>query len=122
MGLYSVAVTPVAEGAVELDVAETFEPAKVFNEGVPSEADGREGNGANGDREARACAGGDAVGTREGLGRWRRRDEGGVLDARVLPSGHEAGEIGGIGEEGENQLDGVGQPLLSLEVEAHGFH
>ncbi len=122
VGLDGVAVTPVAEGAVELDVAEAFEPAEVFDEGVPCEADGREGNGTNGDREARAGAGGDAVGAGEGLGWGRRWDEGSVLDAGALPGGHDFGEIGGVGEEGEDQLDGVGQPLLGFEVEAHGFH
>jgi len=122
VGLDGVAVTPVTEGAVELEVAETFEPTEVLDEGVPGEADGREGNGANGDGQARAGAGGDAIGARERLGRWRRRDEGGVLDACVLPGGHEAGEIGGVGEKGEDLLDGVGQPLFRLEVEAHGFH
>ncbi len=121
VGLYGVAVAPVAEGAAELEVAEAFEPAKVFDEGFPGEADGREGEGAHGEGEARAGAGGDAVGVGEGLGGWRRRESCGVLDARVLPGGHEAGEIGGVGEEGEDQLDGVGQPLFRLEVEAHSL-
>jgi len=44
-----------------------------------------------------------------------------VLDARVLPGGHEAREIGGIGEEGEDLLDRVAQTLFRLEVETHGF-
>ena len=35
--LEGMAVAPVAEGAAELDVAETFEPAEVFDEGVPGE-------------------------------------------------------------------------------------
>ncbi len=120
VGLYGVAVAPVAEGAAELDVAEAFEPAEVFDEGVPREADGGEGDGTDGEGEARAGAGGDAVGVGEGLGWWRRWDVGGVLDARALPGGHEA-EVGGVGEEGEDVLDGVGEALLGLEVEAHGL-
>ena len=121
VGLDGVAVAPVFEGAAELDVAEAFEPAEVFDEGVPGEADGGEGDGADGEGEARAGAGGDAVGAGEGIGRRRGRDVGGVLDARVLPGGHEAGEVGGVGEEGEDLLEGVGQALFGLEVETHGF-
>ena len=115
------AVSPEFERAAELDVAEAFEPAEVFDEGVPGEAERGEGDGADGEGEARACAGGDAVGAGEGIGWWWRRDEGGVFDARVLPGGHEAGEIGGVGEEGEDLLDGVGKALLGLEVEAHSL-
>ena len=121
VGLDGVAVAPVSEGAAELDVAEAFEPAEVFDEGVPGEADGGEGDGADGEGEARAGAGGDAVGAGEGFGWWRGRDVGGVLDAGVLPGGHEAGEVGGVGEESEDLLDGVGEALFGLEVEAHGF-
>jgi len=116
-----VAVTPILEGASELHVAEAFEPAEVFDEGVPGEADGREGDGADCEGEARASAGGDAVGAEEGIEWRRRRDVDGALDARVLPGGHEAGKVSGVGEEGEDLLDGVGEALFCLEVEAHGF-
>ena len=119
VGFDGVAVTPEAEGAAELDVAETVEPAEVFDERVPGDADGREGDGADGEVEAGAGAGGDAIGAGEGFGGWWRWDEGGLVDAGALPGGHEAGEIGGVGEEGEDHLDGVGEPLLGVEVETH---
>ena len=52
---------------------------------------------------------------------WRRGDVVGVLDAGALPVRHEAGEVGGVGEEGEDGFERVGQMLLGLEVEAHGW-
>ena len=119
VGFDGVAVTPEAEGAAELDVAEAVEPAEVFNERIPGDADGREGDGADGEAEACAGTGGDAVGAREGFVGWRGWNEGGVVDARALPGGHEAGEIGRVGEEGEDRLDGVGELLLGVKVETH---
>ncbi len=119
VGFYGVAVTPIFEGAAELYIAEAFEPAEVFDACVPGDADGGEGDGADGDGEEGAGAGGDAVGAGEGLGRGRRWDEGGAVDAGALPGGHEAREIGGVREEGENHLERVGQALLGFEVEAH---
>ena len=121
VGLDRVAVTPVLEGAGELDVAEAFEPAEVFDESIPGGADRGERDGADRDEEARAGAGGDVVGAGEGMRRWRRRDVGGVVDAGVLPGWHEAGKVAGVCEESEDHLEGVGDPLLGLEVEAHAL-
>ena len=47
------------------------------------------------------------------------RCEGGFFYAGVLPFGHEAWEIFGIGEEGEDELNGVGKPLFGLKCVAH---
>lgn len=116
------AVTPVSEGAAELDVAKAFEPAEFFDEGVPCDANGGEGNGAEGKGKARAIACGDLVGAKEGIRWWGWCDQGGLFDAGVLPGGHESGEVGWVCEEGEDLLDGVGQPLLRVEVKVHGFH
>ena len=52
------AVTPVFEGAAELDVAEAFVPAEVFDLGFPGDAEGSEREGAEADGEERAVAGG----------------------------------------------------------------
>jgi len=112
-------VTPVFEGASELEVAEAVEPAEVFDEGVPWNADRGEGDGTDGDGEARARAGGDVREAREGLRGRRRWDEGGVIDAGALPGGHEAGEVCGVCKEGEDGLDGVGEMLLGVEAQAH---
>ena len=50
--------------------------------------------------------------------RWRRR-EGGFFDAGLLPGRHEAREIFGIGEEGEDDVDGIGEPLFGVKGVAH---
>ncbi len=118
-GFDGVAVAPVGEGAAGLDVAEAVEPAEVFDEGLPGETDGRVREGADGEGEAGAGAGGDAVGAGEGVGRGRRWDEVGIFDLGVLPGGHEAREVGGVGEEGEDALGGVREPLLGFEGVAH---
>lgn len=60
-GLDGVAVAPVFEGAAELDIAEAVEPAEVFDECVPGKANGGEGDGADGDGEARSIACSDVV-------------------------------------------------------------
>ena len=44
-----------------------------------------------------------------------------MVDACVLPGGHEAGQVRRVGKEGEDHLEGVAQPLLGLEVEAHAL-
>jgi hypothetical protein len=114
-----VAVTPGLEGAAELDVAEAFEPAEVFDERAPGQADGAEGDGADGEREARSVAGGDAVPPWEGRGRRRRCEVGRGFDAGLLPVGHEARQIGGVREEGEDGFEGIGEPLLGRKVVEH---
>jgi hypothetical protein len=43
----------------------------------------------------------------------------GLFNAGILPGGHEAREVGGVGEEGEDGFERVGEPLLGLEVVAH---
>jgi hypothetical protein len=49
-------------------------------------------------------------------------DEGGLFDAGLLPGRHEAGKIFRVGEEGEDQFEGVGKPLLGLVGVAHWIH
>ncbi len=53
--------------------------------------------------------------------RWDggRRSEAGLLDAGLLPAGHEARQVLWVGEEGEDELDGIGEPLHGLEGIAH---
>ena len=45
VGFDVMAVTPVLEGAAELDVAEAFEPSEVFDEGVQVRRMGEKGMG-----------------------------------------------------------------------------
>lgn len=44
-----------------------------------------------------------------------------MVDAGSLPGGHEAREIGGVCEEGEDGFDGVGKLLLGVEVQTHDY-
>ncbi len=120
MGRDVVAVLPVFEGAAELGVAKMVVPDEVGDLGVPGDADGGEGEGAEGERQACAGACGDASLGRGG-GRSRgRRGEGGLFDTGLLPGGHEAGKVLGVREEGEDELGGEGEPLLGVEGVAHG--
>ncbi len=119
LGGDGVAVAPEGEGAFGLDVAEAFQPAEVFDDSDPGETQGKEWDGADGDGEGGAAAGDDGVGAGEGCGRRMRSDVDGTVDAGLLRGGHEAGEIGGVGEEGEDLLERVGQPLFRGEVLAH---
>jgi len=116
-----VAVTPVFEGAAELDVAEAFVPAEVFDLGFPGDAEGSEGEGAEADGEEGAVAGGYAgVAWGSGGTRWGR-GENGFFNAGALPGRHEAGQVFRVREEGEDQLGGVGEPLRGFEVKVHSL-
>ena len=116
-----VAVSPGGEWAAELDVAEAVVPTEVFDLGFPGDAEWGEGEGTEADGEAGAVAGGYA-GVARGV--WRARGwwgEDGFFDAGTLPAGHEAGEVFGVREEGEDQLGRIGEPLRGFEVVGHGF-
>ena len=63
--------------------------------------------------------GGDAGGAGEGVGGGGGAMKMACSMRALLPAGHEAGEVCGVGEEGEDGFERVGQPLLGLEVEAH---
>ena len=126
-GVNAVAVFPEGERAAMLDVAELLVPGEVDDLGVPGDADGREGDGTEAHGETGARAGDDGSGTSgrsaggcgRGIGAGRRRSEGGLFDAGFLPGGHEAWEIFRIGEEEEDELDGIGEPLLGVKGVAH---
>ena len=52
---------------------------------------------------------------------WSRRrwDEGGVLDACVLPEGHQVRKVLRIGEKSEDQFEWVREPLPGVVGVAH---
>jgi hypothetical protein len=115
-------VAPVGEGAADLHVAEVIVPDELGDLCLPWDADGGVGEWTEAEGHAGACAGGDAVEAESGIGgdRFGRRwGEGGLFDAGLLPGRHEAREILRIAEEGEDQLDGVREPLLGAESVAH---
>ena len=104
-GVESVAVVPLGEGTADLAVAEVFVPDELGDLGLPGDADGGVRKGFEAEGHARAGAGGDAVEAHgrvgcDGAG-WRR-SEGCLLDAGLLPAGYEAGQVFGVGEEGED--------------------
>jgi hypothetical protein len=121
-GVEAVAVVPEGEGAAELEVAEVFIPGELCDFELPRDADGRVREGFEADGHAGSFAGGDAFEAQGWVfgdgARWRR-GEGGLFDADTLPARHEAGKVLGVGEEGEDDLDGVREPLDGLEVVAH---
>lgn len=94
------AVMPVCERAAELLVAEVIVPDELGDLSFPENSRGRVWEGAKADREFRTSAG-CKVAEFGGSDR-RRRCEGGFFDAGLLPGRHEAWEIFGIGEEGED--------------------
>ncbi len=119
-GAEAMAVSPGLEGAAMLNVAEVVVPGEFGDFGVPGQAHGREGEGAEGDGHAGSGAGDDAWESR-GIGRTRRGwGEGGFLNAGLLPGGHEARKIFRVGEEGEDELKRKGEPLLGVEGMGHG--
>jgi hypothetical protein len=56
-----------------------------------------------------------AFGWSDGL--WRC--DGGFFDAGLLPGGYEAWEIFGICEEGEDDVNRVGEPLFGVKCVSH---
>ncbi len=118
-GVQMVAVAPGFEGAAMLDVAEVIVPGELGDLGVPGKADRGEGKGAKGEGHAGAGASDDSWETRRvGGARWGW-GEGDIFDAGLLPGGHEAREVFGIGEEGEDEVGGEGKPLLGVEGVGH---
>jgi hypothetical protein len=118
LGVEVVAAAPGGEGAAELDVAEAILPDELGDLGLPWDAEGRVRKGAETEGDAGARAGGDGFEAESGGRRYgarRRRGEGRLFDAGFLRRGHEAGQVFGIGEEGEDELDGIGEPLLGVE-------
>jgi len=43
------------------------------------------------------------------------------FDTGLLPRGHEARKIIGVGEEGKDQIDWIGKPLLGVIGVTHGW-
>jgi len=118
-----VAVAPVGEGAAELGVAEALVPAEVFDFGFPWDAEGCKRERADADGETGAVASGYAGVAGGAGGAWWWGGEDGFFDAGGLPARHQAREVFGVREEGEDQLRRVRQPLFRLELEAfrHSF-
>ncbi len=120
----AMAMAPVGEGSAELDVAEVIVPGEFCDLGIPGDTDGGVREGTEADGHAGAGSSSYAVETQRRLSRRRarrRRCKGGLLDAGFLPGGHEAGEIFGVGEEGECRFNRVGEPLLGMEGVGHLF-
>ena len=114
----AVAVVPVGEGAAELGVAEVIVPEEVGDLGLPGDADGGVREGAEADGDAGSGAGGDGFEAERGVGAMGRGGGGAkaASSMRAFCQGrHEAREIFGIGEEGEDEFDGVGEPLLGVD-------
>ena len=116
-----VAVAPGGEGASELDVAEALVPAEIFDLGFPWDSEWGEREWAVADGEAGAVTGSDAGVSRRVWGTWGWWGEDGFFNASALPMRHEAWEIFGVCEEGEDQLWRVGKPLRGFEVVGHEF-
>jgi hypothetical protein len=114
--------SPVSKGAAELGVAEVIIPDKLCYFCLPRDADRSVREWLEAEGHLRACTGGNRLEAKSGISgdRARRRcGEGGLFDAGLLPGRHESGEVFGIGEEGEDQLYGVGEPLLGLKGMRH---
>jgi hypothetical protein len=102
-GTEMVAVTPVFEGAAELEVAEALVPGEVFDEGFPGKANGNKRQAAKAEGEARTGAGDEAGIMRRAFWTRRRRGEGGLLNAGTLPARKKLGKVLRVGEEGEDE-------------------
>ena len=108
LGLEAVAMAKGREGAGELLVSEVAVPDEFGDAGGESDAFGNPANRAEGDEDLRADAGRDACKAASGvlmLGTRGWRGEAGVFNASLEFRGHEVGQVGGVGEEGEDQLD-----------------
>ena len=115
------AVVPVGEGAAKLMVAEVIVPDEFGDLCLPWDAHRRVGKRAKAESELRARSGCDAL--RHGdrcRARWRR-GEGRFFNARILPGRHQTREILRIGEEGEDQIDRIREPLFGAVGVAHGW-
>ena len=112
-------MAPGLEGATVLDVAEMLIPDKLGDLGIPT-ADGWVKEGRRGTRwscgfrHLRRCRGG-AVCQQGGAVRSERS----LFDTGLLPGGHQAREVLRIGEEGEDEVEGKGKPLLGLKGVGH---
>ena len=110
-GVDAMAVTPIGEGSAELGVAEVVVPEELGNFGLPGDAKGREREGTEAEGDACAWAGCDRADAERWIGGGRarrRRCERGFFDTGFLPGGHQTGQIFGVGEEGEDDLNRVG--------------
>ena len=50
-----------------------------------------------------------------------RGGDGRLVNAGLLPGGHETGQVVRVGEEGKDELVGVGEPLLGLVGVLHAL-
>ena len=121
--LDAVAMVEAREGAGDLLVGEVAVPDELGDAGGPSNAPGGPAKRAEGDEDFRADAGGDAGESAGGIGMegtWRRWSEARVFNLGFEFGGHEVGQVGGVGEKGEDQLDGIGHPLAGRKTLGHG--
>jgi hypothetical protein len=121
-GMKVVAMPPGGEGAAELDVAEVIVPDELGDLGLPRDAERGVGEGTEAEGDAGAGAGGDGLEAQSGVWRYGARwgwGEGGLFDAGSPPGRHEARQVLGVGEEGEDEFDGIGEPLLGVEGVGH---
>lgn len=101
---------PISEWPVNLHVSEAFVPAKVLDANSPRNTDRRERCSAKAYLHTRAVArcDADARCARGWSGRGLHLD---LIDARVLPSGQQRGQIAGMNKEREDNLGRKWQPL-----------
>lgn len=119
--LNDVAVVPVGKGASDLAIGEVAVPDELVDFGLPGNAKRKIRDGAEAKYDVGAGASCD---TAARLGRcraWWWRGENGFLDAGFLPRRHQTREVFGVGEEGEDQIDRIGKPLLGVIGVTHGL-
>src|ERR1700744_2576050 len=112
------ALTPVAEGPLNLTVAEAFVPMEVLDERHPGGANRREPRRPEAQRNASAPARRNRR-LRIGEGLAGSGVQFDVLDARLLPVGVQLWQVCRIREEGKHRLDGVRQPLRCAKTMTH---
>jgi hypothetical protein len=121
--LDAVAMMEAREGAGDLLVGEVAVPDELGDAGGPSNAFRDPAKWAEGNEDlrtdacgyAREAAGG--IGIERFRGRW---SEARVFNLGFEFGGHEVGQVGGVGEKGEDQLDGIGHPLAGRKTLGHG--
>jgi hypothetical protein len=104
-----------------LDVAEALIPAEVFDLGFPGNPEWGEGKWTEADGEVGTVTGGYAGVAGAVWWAWGWWSEDGFFNASALPMRHQAWEVFGVCEEGEDQLWRIGKPLRGFKVMGHEF-
>src|SRR5690349_16090807 len=96
---------PVAEWAGHLQITEVMIECVVVDQREPAQPDRRKRDRAEAQQDARAPAG--------EMGMAAERLQFHSVDARVLPSRHEPGQVQWIGEKSEHASQREGNPLFA---------